>query len=89
MFTITYTIEAQKGIKKLAGNKPAMEKLEKLLEEIKVHPRTGTGKIEKLKHFEKETWSRRIDKKNRIIYSIDDEKIIIVVISITGHYKDK
>ena len=86
MYTITYTVEAQKGIKKLASNKLAMEKLEKLLEEIKVHPRTGIGQIEKLKHFEKETWSRRIDKKNRIIYSVDDERIIVVVISITGHY---
>ena len=27
---------------------------------VKVHPRTGTGQCEQLKHYKEETWSRRI-----------------------------
>jgi toxin YoeB len=89
MYQIIFSDEAKKALKKLASNKPAITKLEKLLEEIRENPRFGTGQIEQLKYYTGETWSRRIDSKNRIIYSIDDENIIVTVISITGHYNDK
>ena len=63
------------------------EKIEHLLKEIMEHPRWGTGKPERLKHFDGETWSRRIDRKNRIIYEIDEEKSTVFILSLTGHYE--
>ena len=36
--------------------------------------------------METEVWSREIDKKNRITYSIDDEKVIVEVLTALGHY---
>lgn len=89
MYRIVFTDEALKDLRKLISNKQAMIKLEKLLEEIKEHPRFGTGQIEHLMYYVEETWSRRIDKKNRIVYTVDDEIIVVTIMSITGHYKDK
>lgn len=71
---------------KKTGDKSLLKKLERLLLEIKEHPRTGTGQVEQLKHFKIETWSRRINHEHRIVYHIYEEDIEIVVISIYGHY---
>ena len=38
--------------------------------EIVKDPRTGTGKPERLRYFEKEVYSRRINHKDRLIYTI-------------------
>lgn len=46
---------------------------------------TGIGKPEALKHQYSGLWSRRIDDKNRLVYTIDDKGYIYVV-SCKGHY---
>ena len=72
-----------------AGNKILLKKIYKLFEELKMHPETGTGKPEKLKYRETEIWSRRIDSKHRMEYVIDNDRVIVFVISLWGHYGDK
>ena len=74
---------------KKAGNKVALAKIDRIIEELKVHPETGIGKPEKMKHKKKERWSRRIDQKNRMTYEIDNNIITVLVISAMGHYEDK
>ena len=78
-------------IKKLekSGDKIALKKLYFLLEELKSNPKTGTGKPEQLKYFEKPTFSRRISDKHRLVYEINEEAFIFNVLSIWGHYEDK
>ena len=44
---------------------------------------------ERLKYFTEEIWSRRINKKDRVIYEIQDQQIIVVLLSALGHYSDK
>jgi toxin YoeB len=89
---MAYTIEllpkAKKDLKaiKYSGNKAAYTKATALIEEIKEHPTTGTGQPEQLKYDLAGYWSRRIDKKNRIIYRIDEGKVTVVVVSVAGHY---
>jgi len=56
---------------------------------LKEHPETGTGKPEKLKHKSEEYWSRRIDNRHRMEYIIDDNRVIVFIISLWGHYGDK
>ena len=34
-------------------------------------------------------WSREISKGDRIIYTIEDDRVIVYVVSIKGHYGDK
>ena len=74
---------------KKSGNKAAIAKIEKLLLELTEHPTTGTGQVEALKDNFSGFWSRRIDKFNRIIYSIEEEIITVTVFSAKGYYNKK
>lgn len=69
-----------------AGNKTAFRKIQAFLKELELHPTTGTGQPEQLKYNLAGYWSRRIDKKNRMIYRIDEGKVTVVVVSAAGHY---
>lgn len=91
MYTLNITVQAKKDIAYLKknGGKAVTNKIEKLLVELIEHPRTGTGQVEQLKGDRQGQWSRRIDKKNRLVYSIDDEIVTVEVISAKGHYDDK
>ena len=91
MYILNITDQAKKDIAYLKknGGKAVTNKVEKLLIELIEHPKTGTGQIEQLKGDRQGQWSRRIDKKNRLIYSIDDEIVTVEVISAKGHYEDK
>jgi toxin YoeB len=91
MYTLDITTQARKDIAYLKknGGKAVTNKIEKLLVELMEHPKTGTGQVEQLKGSRQGQWSRRIDKKNRLIYSIDDEIVTVEVISAKGHYDDK
>jgi len=74
---------------KKAGNKIALARIKRILEELELHPETGIGKPEKLKHERSGQWSREIDKKNRLTYTIDETIITVEVISAMYHYDDK
>jgi toxin YoeB len=69
-----------------SGNKSLNKKIEKLLDELRSHPESGTGKPERLKHDFTGYWSRRINREHRLIYSIEDQRVIVTVISAFGHY---
>ena len=57
-----------------------------LTREIMVNPREGTGRPERLKYFEKEVYSRRINHKDRIVYTIYEELKEVDITSYRGHY---
>ena len=42
----------------------------------------GIGKPEKLRY--REGWSRRIDEKNRLVYDVEND--ILIIIACKGHY---
>lgn len=72
-----------------SGHKKILAKTASLVDELKVHPTTGTGKVEQLKGDMAGLWSRRIDKSSRMLYSIEEDRVIVNVISLRGHYGDK
>ena len=90
-YTLKLTDEAISDIDKhkKVGDKKVLVKIDKLLNELREHPTKGTGKPEKLKHYEVETWSRRITAKHRLVYRIEDEIVIVIVLAFWGHYADK
>ena len=45
--------------------------------------------VEALKDNLSGFWSRRIDKFNRMVYTIDEEIITVFIISAKGHYGEK
>ena len=56
-----------------------------LIEDIKRNPFKGLGKPEHLKYEFPPCWSRRINKKDRLVYRIKENQIEII--SVLGHYK--
>ena len=58
----------------------------KILNELKEHPYTGTGNPEELKYELSGFWSRRINKKDRLIYEVQEEVVTVFVVSAFGHY---
>ncbi|HLV45751.1 MAG TPA: Txe/YoeB family addiction module toxin [Flavobacterium sp.] len=74
---------------KKSGNKSVEKKIKTILNELKEHPYTGTGQPEQLKHELSGFWSRRINQKDRIIYSVEEEIVTVEVISAMGHYGKK
>jgi len=72
---------------KQSGDKASLKRLKVILDELEQHPTTGTGNPEQLKHQLSGFWSRRINKKDRIIYEIIQEPDkMVVIISALGHY---
>ena len=90
-YEIALTSEARDhlGDWKKSGQKKSLEKIFRLIEELRIHPRSGTGKPEQLKGSLSGFWSRKIDKANRIIYMIEDDRVIVTIISLRTHYGDK
>lgn len=88
-YQIAFTDKALEGIEKLkkAGNKPALTKIRKLLDELTEHPYTGTGQPEQLKYELAGFWSRRINHEHRLVYAVDEKTITVTVISAKGHYQ--
>ncbi|MDE7472630.1 MAG: Txe/YoeB family addiction module toxin [Muribaculaceae bacterium] len=91
IYKLILTPEAEKHLHewRRSGQKKTLKKIAALLEELTLHPTTGTGKVEQLKGNLSNLWSRRIDHGSRMIYRIEDERIIVTVISLRGHYGDK
>ena len=88
MYTILFTEDAKKDLKELNKKAPqAVSKLSKLLDEVREHPRTGTGQVEQLKGYDGSVYSRRITKEHRLVYKIYDEVVEVLVLSTFGHYR--
>ncbi len=89
-YELRYTPVANIGLATLENSEPkAFAKAQRLLDEIREHPRTGTGHPEQLRGNFTGKWSRRITKKHRLIYEIHDMEVVVIVISTYGHYSDK
>lgn len=74
---------------KKSGNRSVLKKLERLFNELREHPKTGTGRPEQLKGDLEGLYSRRINKKHRLVYGIRDEIVSVHVLSAWSHYGDK
>ncbi len=87
-YQLEFTDKALKDISyfKKTGNKSILKKIFQLLEQIVDTPFEGLGKPEPLKHEYSGYWSRRINSEHRIIYKIENEKIIIIFSS-KRHYE--
>lgn len=90
MYKIEFTTNSLKDVIKLKKSEPqAYRKLAKLLDELRVHPTSGTGHPKILRYDRVKQWSRKITDRHRLVYLIEDETITIIVLSAYGHYDDK
>ena len=89
-YKITITPDAEKDIVVLAKSEPkSFLIVQKLIEELREHPTTGTGHPEPLKGHTESRWSRRISKKHRLIYQIFETEVLVLILSAYGHYNNK
>jgi len=92
---VRYTIRLDKVAKKhlaelyKSGRKLDIKKVETFFKELEEHPEKGTGNPERLKYQLLGFWSREINKKDRLVYEIDEFDLIIKIVSAKGHYSDK
>ena len=76
------------------GQVKIVKKIDQLFSDIENNPFKGIGKPEQLKWYKLsrgslEMWSRRIDKKHRLIYEVNRESGMVKLLSAYGHYNDK
>ena len=89
-----YTIEISSRARKelqahyKSGNKSAIRKIEQIFIELSETPYQGTGHPEPLKYTLAGYWSRRINNKDRIIYRVIEDRVVVLVVSAIGHYED-
>ncbi|MGC4128321.1 MAG: Txe/YoeB family addiction module toxin [Bergeyella sp.] len=90
-FVVEIEKDAEEHIRrhKKSGNKASLNKIIQILEELKIHPYTGTGQPERLKHNLSGFWSRRINQKDRMIYRVEEHIVTVFVVSAIGHYDEK
>ncbi|MFY7812054.1 MAG: Txe/YoeB family addiction module toxin [Flavobacterium sp.] len=72
-----------------SGNQSSIKKLEKIFLDLEETPFEGAGKPEPLKGNLTGFWSRKINAKDRLIYSVNEDLVVVDVVSAMGHYNDK
>ncbi|MDR0572318.1 MAG: Txe/YoeB family addiction module toxin [Rickettsiales bacterium] len=70
--------EEQYNYWKKSNNEKVISRIKDLIAGIQKAPFSGIGKPEPLKNNYKGLWSRRIDKKHRLVYAVKNNVIIIV-----------
>ncbi len=68
------------------ADKKTLRRINDLIKDIQRNPREGIGKPEQLRHDLSGFWSRRIDAKNRIVYQIREDSVVIA--TCRHHYSD-
>ncbi|NOQ22289.1 MAG: type II toxin-antitoxin system mRNA interferase toxin, RelE/StbE family [Candidatus Aegiribacteria sp.] len=82
-YTIRFTRQAAKDIKKLTPK--LQSKLKDILRKhLAVDPYCGKPLVGDLKGY----WSLRLSHKDRIVYSIHDDELIVLLIRARTHYGD-
>ena len=64
--------------------KKILKRINQLVKDISRNPFEGIGKPEPLKENLAGFWSRRIDEEHRLVYMVEDDKVLIF--SCRGHY---
>lgn len=88
-YKVMLSVEAAKDIERhrRSGDKAVNKRIERILNELSVHPQTGAGNPERLRYALSGYWSRRLSSEHRMIYRIDDDIVTVAVVSAFGHYE--
>ena len=63
---------------------PALRRINQLIGEIQRDPYVGLGQPEALRYELSGYWSRRIDRANRLVYSVEAD--LLTIVQCSGHY---
>ncbi|MBR3302871.1 MAG: Txe/YoeB family addiction module toxin [Bacteroidales bacterium] len=88
-YKIIIAPQAEEDLRRLKKSEPrAFAKAGRIMLELMEHPQTGIGKPERLLGSRSGQWSRRINKKHRLIYEIAETIVTVYILSSYGHYDD-
>ena len=85
-YQIIFDKKAQKQLEKVQKDKRVLHKVLEIIDTLEIDPYSPNHKFERLKGNLSGFCSKRIDQKNRLIYKVEDDQIIVLVVSILGHY---
>jgi toxin YoeB len=88
MYQVQYTKHSLKQLKLLSKDKKLLLKFEEIIQDIKLNPYSLLYKFESLKHNYSDFCSKRLSKKHRILYKIENNFITVIIVSVLGHYND-
>jgi toxin YoeB len=90
-YSVKLAAQAEKDLIQIykSGDKSSIKRLEQIFSELKESPYKGIGKPKPLKHQYTGFWSRRINKKDRIIYQVNEDIVSVFVVSAKDHNDDK
>jgi toxin YoeB len=90
-FKIIVSEKARKDLLaiKKSGDKGSIKKVDQIILELYEHPESGIGNPEMLKYNLTGFWSRQINRKDRLIYKIEEQIVTVTIVSGLGHYSDK
>jgi toxin YoeB len=83
------TVKKHFAVHYKSGNKASIKKLERIVKELSETPFLGTGDPHALGYELSGSWSRHINKKDVLIYTVFEEIKIVQIHSALGHYQDK
>ena len=89
MYHLEYSRKAFHQLEHLRHNSAYMHHLSHLLDVVSDDPFSRyPGRTEELTAGNERTYSRRIDDKNRLWYSVDTKGEVVHLLSLEGHYND-
>ena len=87
-YSVIFALKSRDDYQYFEKNNPkVLVRIAKLIEAIIENQYAGIGKPKQLGHDYSGAWSRRIDNKHRIVYTVFEKQIYIL--SLRGHYADK
>lgn len=89
-YLVVTSDDVKKVLKRWKKSNPILlKKFQQVYHELAEYPREGIGHPEPLKGAKGITYSRRVSAKDRVVYDIYEEKIVVMVLAVEGHYNDK
>lgn len=90
-YTLTYTDVALKDLlfHEKAGNQATIKRMKRILEELKASPFVVISEPHALVANYSGRWSRHVNKKDVLIYEVDEIEMIVLIHSARFHYSDK
>ena len=90
-YIVVFEAKAQKEIQEhyKSGNQGSIKKIAKILVELSENPLVGVGNPEALRFQLAGFWSREINKRDRLIYKVEEHIVTVFIVAAMGHYSDK
>ena len=87
MYEIELTAEAERDLVFWSKNdKKTLKRIRALIANMQETPYTGLGKPEALRHEWSGFYSRRIDSRNRLVYTVNEDQQLITIHQMRYHY---